>query len=417
MVELCKTRQTCRLCECSSLENVFNLTPTPPANAFVPRQALEETQAVFPLDIYFCNNCAHIQLLDVVDPSVLFENYVYVSGTSSTFVQHFANYAGSVTERYGSPNAESLVVDIGSNDGTLLAEFMKRGLKGLGIDPARDIAAQATANGIETIPSFFSPALADELVRTRGHADIVAANNVFAHADDLKGIVEGVRHLLNSDGVFIFEVSYLADVYEKTLFDTIYHEHLAYHSVKPLKRFFADNGMDFFGAERVDSHGGSFRGHVQHQGGPHKADGSVEALVEHEEGLGLDHAATFIAYAAKIDALKTELGSLLRDLKSNGKSIVGFGAPAKATTLMYHFGIGTDLIDFIIDDSPLKQGLLSPGLHVPILDSSALYDNPPDAVVILAWNFAEPIMNNHVRYLDQGGQFIVPLPTVEVIKR
>ncbi len=235
----------------------------------------------------------------------------------------------------------------------------------------------------------------------------------FAHADNLKGMVEGVRTLLAPTGVFVFEVSYLADVVTDTLFDTIYHEHLAYHSVKPLKRFFEDNAMRLFSAERVPSHGGSLRGMAGLADGPHQADGSVEALIGLEEKSGLDRADTFSDFAARIDVLGDDLKKLTREIKAEGKSIAGFGAPAKATTFMYHFGIGPEIIDFIVDDSPLKQGLYSPGHHIPILAPDALYQRRPDYVIVLAWNFADAIIDNHQAFHDDGGRFIVPLPALE----
>jgi len=413
MSEPCRRRETCRLCGDIDLAPVLKLTPTPPANAFVNKDALDTEQARFPLDVFFCSTCFHVQLLDVVDPGLLFENYVYVSGTSPAFVKHFNDYASTVINRF-SPAPESLVIDIGSNDGTLLSAFQSRGMNVLGIDPAQDIAAKATEAGIETIADFFSPDLAKKIPTDRGPAAIVTANNVFAHADDLKGIVEGVRGLLATDGVFVFEVSYLADVVADTLFDTIYHEHLAYHSVKPLRRFFEAGGMHLFSAERVSSHGGSLRGMAGLEGGPHDEDGSVADLATLEEDMGLDRAETFVDFGHNIDALGTKLEALLADFKADGKTIAGFGAPAKATTLMYHFGIGPEKIDFIVDDSPLKQGLFSPGAHIPVLPSDALYERRPDYVLILAWNFAEPIMDKHSAFLEGGGRFIVPLPDLQI---
>jgi SAM-dependent methyltransferase len=390
------------------------MTPTPPANAFVGADALDEKQPAFPLDLFFCDDCAHVQLLDVVDPELLFANYVYVSGTSPVFVKHFEDYAATIVERFVPKPTGSLVIDIGSNDGTLLSHFKALGLNVLGIDPARDIAAAATAYGIETLPVFFNADLAEEIKIRHGAAQVITANNVFAHADDLTGITRGIQSLLAPDGVFVFEASYLVDVFEDTLFDTIYHEHLAYHSVKPLAAFLSSHGMELIAAERVSSHGGSLRGIAQLAGGPHQTDGSVAALTQHEANLGLHQAGTFCAFGTKIKAIKDQLTVVLEELKSAGKIIAGFGAPAKATTLMYHFGIGPEMIDFIVDDSPLKQGLYSPGMHIPVLPSEAIYSKKPDAVVILAWNFAKPIMHNHARYREQGGKFIVPLPSVEV---
>lgn len=413
MPQHCHRRTNCRLCQGERLTLAFSLTPTPPANAFVGKEALNSRQESFPLNVYFCDDCFHVQLLDVVDPSVLFENYVYVSGTSPVFVAHFKEYAKDLINRF-SPPRDSLAVDIGSNDGTLLGFFRDAGLRVLGVDPARDIARMANERGIETLPEFFSPELATKMRADYGPASLVTANNVFAHIDDLRGVVAGVRELLAPDGVFAFEVSYLVDVYEKTLFDTIYHEHLDYHTVKPLRDFFAANDLEMIEAARSPSHGGSLRGMAQLSGADRPVGASVGEMVQLEERLGLDRVETLIAFADRIDALGQKLGSLLAKLKAEGKSIAGFGAPAKATTLMYHFGIGPDIIDFIVDDSPLKQGLFSPGYHVPVLSSESIYNRKPDYLLILAWNFAEPIMANHKAFTAGGGRFIVPLPELEI---
>ena len=353
-----------------------------------------------------------MQLLDVVDPAVLFENYVYVSGTSPLFVRHFEDYAAFVIEDYA-PAPGSLVFDIGSNDATLLKAFKKSGHRVLGVDPAKDIAARATAEGVETINGFFSPAMAEDIRTKHGPAAVITANNVFAHIDDLGGVLDGVYSLLFDDGVFVFEVSYLVDVFEHTLFDTIYHEHLAYHAVGPLVSFMQAHDMALIGAERVSSHGGSLRAVAQRKGGARPVSDSVAELVAIEQKMGLDKAATYRDFGARINVLKAELSSLLLDKKARGRTIAAFGAPAKATTLMYHFGIGPDIIDFIVDDSPLKQGLYSPGMHIPVLPTSVIYDNPPDDIIILAWNFAGPIMEKHEQFKASGGQFIVPLPRLE----
>lgn len=407
-------RTTCRLCGGRHLTEVVRLAPTPPANAFVPASDLNTPQERFPLDVFFCEDCAHVQLLDVVDPRVLFEHYVYVSGTSPVFVKHFEDYAAFVLERF-KPVAGGLVLDIGSNDGTLLSFFQKAGMRVLGIDPAQEISAEATARGIPTICGFFGADKGAEINASHGKAEVITANNVFAHIDDLSGVVDGVRGLLSPSGVFVFEVSYLVDVFENTLFDTIYHEHLDYHSVKPLVRFFAAKGMELVEAIRVGSHGGSLRGIAQLKGGPHPVGVSVAEAVALEEKLGLDKASTLAKFAADIEALGTELNTLLKTLKAEGKRIGGFGAPAKATTLMYHFGIGPELIDFIIDDSPLKQGLYSPGMHIPVVSSADGFARKPDYLVILAWNFAKAIIDKNAAFRQAGGKFIIPIPKVEVV--
>ena len=406
-------RNTCRLCGGKDLTLVISLQPTPPANAFVSKDALGQAQECYPLDVFFCESCAHVQLLDVVDPKILFENYVYVSGTSPVFVEHFRAYANDVISRFTAPD-NGLAVDIGSNDGTLLRFFRDAGWRVLGVDPARDIARQATLSGIETKTAFFTPELAATIKKEKGPAKVITANNVFAHADDLKGITQGIHALLDDDGIFVFEVSYLLDVVEKTLFDTIYHEHLAYHSVKPLVQFMATNDMELIDAQRVDSHGGSLRAIAQKKGGPRKASPALAKAVAQEEELGLNKAETFKKFAISIETLKEDLGQLLRRLKTEGKSIAAFGAPAKATTLMYHFGIGADIIDFIVDDSPLKQGLYSPGMHIEVVSSEAIKERNPDYLLMLAWNFAQPIMEKQTDFKTRGGKFIIPLPKLEV---
>ncbi len=407
-------RTSCRLCGGGALERVLSLTPTPPANAFIAKSELSAAQPVFPLDVFFCSACGHVQLLDIVDPSILFENYVYVSGTSPVFVKHFEDYASDMIGRF-TPAAGALVVDIGSNDGTLLGFFKRAGMTVLGVDPASAIAEDATRRGIETWAGFFSPDMAARIRAERGPAAIVTANNVFAHIDDLGVVLAGVRLLLAPEGVFAFEVSYLGDVVEKTLFDTIYHEHLSYHSVKPLVRFFAANGMELIEALRVPSHGGSLRGIAKLKGGPRKVGASVAEMLADETKAGLDRAETFVKFGRDIEAIKTELSQLLRGLKAEGKSIAAFGAPAKATTLMYHFGIGPEVVDFVVDDSPLKQGLFTPGLHIPVVPASEIAIRRPDYLIVLAWNFAPAIIAKNSVFRDNGGRFIVPLPRVEVI--
>lgn len=408
-----RRRMACRLCGCQVLSLVLQLTPTPPANAFVSADMLLDEQDAYPLDVFLCDGCGHLQLLDVVNPDVLFRDYVYVSSTSPVFVDHFRRYADQVIET-ASPPDDALVVEIGSNDGTFLRFFRERGLRVLGVDPALKIAMEATRAGIETMPAFFDADLARQIRQERGPASVVAANNVLAHADDLAGIAAGIRELLSPDGICVFEVSYLMDVVSDTLFDTIYHEHLSYHAVKPLVEFFGRHGMELIDVERVATHGGSIRGTAQLVGGGREVSPRVSELVACEETLGLQSAGTFESLAARIDNVKASLSGLIRDLKAQGKTIAGFGAPAKATTLLYHLNLG-GVLDFIVDDSPLKQNLFTPGHHIPVLPAQAIYDRRPGYVLVLAWNFAQSIMSNHKRFTEQGGRFILPMPEVRVV--
>jgi len=411
LAAVCTRRITCRLCDSTNLQTVLVLEPTPPANNFVTAAEVVVPQQAFPLDVALCADCAHVQLLHVVDPRLLFENYVYVSGTSPVFVEHFKSYAVDVGSRV-QVRADDLVVDIGSNDGTLLRCFLDLGCRVLGIDPARSIAEAATASGIETLAAFFTPALAAQVRESHGSAKVVTANNVFAHIDDLRAVLDGVRALLAPDGVFVFEVSYLVDVFEKTLFDTIYHEHLSYHDVGPLVGFFAANGMQMFDAQRVGSHGGSLRGFAQLAGGPRVVQPGLGALVRLEKDLGLDRRMTFDNFGTRINGLRDALTTVLSDFKGRGESVAGFGAPAKATTLLHHFKMGADVLDYIIDDSPLKQGLFTPGQHIPVLPAVVLESRPTDNLLVLAWNFADSIIAKNVAFTEGGGRFIVPLPEI-----
>jgi|TARA_B100002003_G_C14137285_1_gene546993 SAM-dependent methyltransferase len=396
------------------LELVFELTPTPPANEFVRESKIGETQHCFPLDVYQCLHCGHVQLLTAIQPETLFREYVYVSGTSPVFVNHFRSYAESIIQDYGILE-DSLIVEIGSNDGTLLSFFKEKGMRVLGIDPATIIAERTASIGIETIAHFFDEQLGREIHQERGPASVIPANNVFAHVDDLIGFVSGIRELLADDGIFVFEVSYLLDVYEKTLFDMTYHEHLSYHSVTPLKSFFQSQGLQLIHVERVDTHGGSLRGIVQKAGGFRETNDSIRKLVDLELKLGLNKPGTWVKFKERVDKKGQELMELLKLLKKKKKNISGYGAPAKSTTLMYQYGIDSDTIDYIVDDSPWKQTLFSPGLHIPLVSSSMLKRRPPDYLLILAWNFAESIMDNLKGFAEAGGKFIVPLPDLHVI--
>lgn len=407
-------RNDCRLCNSRNLNSVIKLEETPPANAFVNEEELYIKQKKYPLELFFCEDCNHLQLSTVVDPKKLFEKYVYVSGTSNVFVKHFEKYADFIIKKY-SPKKESLIIDIGSNDGTLLGFFKSRGYKILGVDPAKKIAKNATAKGIQTIASFFNKDLTKKIIKDFGKATIITANNVFAHSNELDEIIDSVKLLLNEEGLFIFEVSYLIDVYEKSLFDTIYHEHLAYHSVKPLKAFFDKHNMELIDVIRIDTHGGSIRGIVQNKKGPREVNTSVEELIKLENNLGFSDSKTFKDFSNKISKIKKELKELLISFKKEGKSIAGFGAPAKATTLMYQFGFNKDLIDFIVDDNPLKQNTFTPGIHIPVVSSQVIKERKPDYLLILAWNFSESIIKNHSYFSAQNGKFIVPLPQIKII--
>lgn len=409
-----KTNSVCRICASSGLERVLSLGPTPPANAFLKKEDLGKKEPLFPLDVYLCRTCGLLQLIHCVSPDLLFRDYVYASSTSPSFVDHFRRLARDLHARLGLA-AGDLVVDVGSNDGILLGPFKELGMQVLGIDPAVRIAARATASGIETLPEYFGPDLARRLERERGEAALVTAANVFAHVDDLAGFLEAVKAWLKPGGVFLVEAPYLADLLDQNLFDTIYHEHLSYFAAAPLKTLFDRSGLDMFDIQRTDSHGGSLRVLAQKAGAGRAPDPSVRRFLEDEKSRNLGSLETYAAFARKVERNKTELNLLVEDLKSKGSRIAGYGAPAKGNTLLNYFQITSRVLDYIVDDSPLKQGLYTPGTHIPVVGPDRLSRDPPDCILILAWNFARPIMEKLSGFRKAGGRFLLPVPTPQLL--
>ena len=408
-------RTDCRLCGGRQLELVVPITATPVADAYVTKDQVGQPQPRFPLDMYMCRSCGHVQLLDVVDPRVLFSHYSYFSGRSGGLVKHFGEYANGVIGR-NAIKPGSLVVDIGSNDGAFLRFFQQQGMKVLGIDPAENIARVANESGIETLPEFLNVALSRKLRAERGPAQVVSANNVFAHSDDMGGMADAVRELLADDGVFVFEVSYLLDVIDHMLLGTIFHEHVCYHSVHPLDAFLRRHGMELIDVERVTIQGGSLIGTAQRLGGPRKVGPAVAELKALEDQRKLHEPATLRAFSDRIEAVRRDVSTLLKKIKGEGHSIAGFGAARGGTLLMYHFDFG-DLLDFIVDDSPDKQGMYSPGHQIAVLPTTALYERKPDYVFILAWVHSKPIIQSHQRYLAEGGKFITCFPKIEIVAK
>ena len=403
------------MCDGNSLSKTVSLSPTPPGNDFLSEQELGRHEQLYPLDLYFCEDCYHVQLGHIVDPHILYQkNYTYVSATSKQFVDHLKNYAVDMIKRFNL-KSNSLVVDIGSNDGTCLSFFQDNGMKVLGVDPATEIAQKATEDGIETINDFFSHNLAIKLRNEHGPANYITSHNACAHIDNLLDVIKGVACWLDESGIFVLEVGYLVDVYTNTWFDTIYHEHLDFHTVAPFEKLFERANMEVIGVDRISPQGGSIRVIAQKINGKFQRDDSVDELIKLEHELGLDKAKTFHEFEDKINIVREKLQKLVYELKANNKSIAGFGAPTKATTLMSHFGIDENILDFIVDDNPLKQGLYTPISHIPVLSADELYERKPDYVLILAWNFADPIMKNHKKYSEEIGQFILPMPIPQIV--
>jgi len=414
MKEHLTRRTACRLCGGTNLELVLPIAASPIGDAYVSKERLGEEQGLFPLDLYLCHGCGHVQNVDIVDPEILFRDYTFATSEHTSLVDHYRRYAKEIVARFP-PAPDSLVVEIGSNDGTLLRFFSEQGFRVIGVDPATHIAAGATASGIPTLPEFFDEMLAGTIREQHGAAAIVAANNVFAHADDLVGIMRGVRTLLADDGVFVFEASYLVDIVDRFLFDTVYHEHVSYHSVAPLTRCLEENGIQLFDVQRIASKGGSIRGFAQRiPGGRRPVEPIIGELLAEEKKRGFAEADIYRSFGKAIDLRKAAVTKLIDEALRAGKKVAGYGASTTVTTLLWHFNLMQKL-EFLVDDNPLKQGLFSPRCHLPVIPSEELYVQRPDYVIILAWNYAEAIIKRHQRFLDEGGKFVVPLPSLRVV--
>ena len=406
-------KNSCRICGGKRLAKVLSFGPTPLANAFLEKHEVRSEEMYYTLDAYLCRDCGLIQLLDVVAPEILFKDYVYVSSTSPVFVAHFQKFSDKAYGRF-SLNKESFVVDIGSNDGILLKPFKRLGVRVLGVEPDRAIAHIARKAGIDTVVKFFSPALAQRIVRRYGRANLITATNVFAHIDDIHAVARGVKALLKPEGVFVIEVPYLGDFLRKNLFDTVYHEHLSYFSLGSLAAFLKRAGMKIIDVERVSTHGGSLRVFAAKAASRRSVKTSVRTLLLDEKKKKLQSEETYRRYGIRIQKNRAQLLSLLAGLKGQGKRIAGYGAPAKGNTLLNFFSIGCELLEYIVDDSPHKQGKHTPGKRIPVVSVDELAKNPPDYLLILAWNFAPSIMKKNESFRKRG-RFIIPVPTPRIV--
>jgi SAM-dependent methyltransferase len=413
------TVRTCRACGTAQLAPVLSLGSSPLANALVRPPGQKRPQSLFPLDVLRCTACSLVQLSISVTPELLFRDYVYLSSVSDAFVTHARAIADRVADRR-TWHKDSLVVEIASNDGYLLQHYQARGIKVLGIEPARNIAKIAREKrGIDTIGEFFSRDLAEGLAAEGRHADVIHANNVLAHVPDLNGVLAGIRLLLKDDGEAIIEVPSLRDMIDHLEFDTIYHEHLFYFSVTALDRTFARAGLTIVDIEHLAVHGGSLRLFARRSDPRAKSTpqrtARLVAMLEAEQAWGVDDPSRYAQFQDNVIALKRRLIKLVHDLKRQGRRIAAYGAAAKGTTLLNFCGLGPAEIDFVVDRSPLKQGLLTPGTQLPIFPPAKLLEANPDFVLLLVWNFVDEVMAQQAEFLRRGGRFIVPLPEPRIV--
>lgn len=405
----------CMSCKSKDLSRFISLGLMPEAGSY-PRKEDIPNEKKFPLDVYFCNNCKLVQLLDIVDSDYLYRDYRYASSTTNTLRGHFEEYAKTVFERF-KLDKRSLVIDIGSNDGVLLLPFMKLGARAVGFEPAENISKLALSSGTCTINKFFNEENAAELARKEGKAKIITANNTLASIYNTDEVIKGVKAVLDKDGVFIFEVHYLLDLIKDLQFDQFYHQHMYYYAITPLKYYFEKQGMELFDVTRMQTHGGSIRAFTQFKKGPNKIQPIVHELMALEHDNGLDAPESYRKFTGKVTRLKNELVALLKKLKAEGKRIAGYGAPGKGNTLLNYFGIGADILDYIIDASPERYNRFIPGMHIPIYPPQKFKDEPPDYALMLAFTYKDEILAKEKEYLQNGGRFIIPLPEVEILPK
>ncbi len=409
---------TCRSCGGKRLRQILYLGELPLANALLTREQTLQPEDQYPLRLVFCTQCTLVQITETVPPDKLFKNYFYFSSFSDTVLENARKIADRLTERCHL-SGESLVVELASNDGYLLQYYKAKGIPILGVEPAENVARAAIEAGIPTLTKFFNARVAKEM-RTDGiQADVVHANNVAAHVADLHGFVEGIATLLKPDGVAVIENHYVKDLIDHVEFDSIYHEHLCYYSATSMRNLFARYNMNMVDIERLPVHGGSLRAYFQPAHGPCSlaTDGAkrVQALLDEEAAWGVGDFSFYQNFNRKVEALKEDLKTLLKEIKAQGKSVAVYGASAKSTTLLNTFGIGGETLDFVVDRSTVKQCHYTPGTHLPILSPEKLLEVQPDYVLLLTWNFADEILSQQATYRQRGGKFIIPIPEIRIL--
>ncbi len=404
------------LCRISGepLHTVLDLGSQPLGNGFLKPEEFSE-EYFYPMAAGFSEKSMMFQLIEQPEPERMFhEQYAFYSSTSRFMEQHFADFAGYVLKSGFLADDSPFVVELGCNDGIMLKHFAEAGMRHLGIEPSRNVAEVANSRGVRTLSEFFAEGVAEKIVEKDGQADAFLAANVMCHIPDIHGVVKGIRALLKPTGVVMFEDPYLGDVIEKTSYDQIYDEHVFLFSAHSIRYLFGLHGLELIDVLPQKTHGGSMRYVLAHFGA-YPVGEAVAKLIEKERKLGLDRTATFERFAEKVGQSRDDLVGLLKDLKAKGKRIAGYGATSKSTTILNYCGIGPDLIDYISDTTPIKQGKFTPGMHIPVKAYEAFNANPPDYAVLFAWNHAEEIMAKEKAYMEAGGKWIVHVPEVRVL--
>ena len=409
----CVTRKDCVLCQSSSIKEVLNFGKTPLANSYPSKKNTKEK--FFPLACFFCKDCGHLQLKYLVNPNLMFRNYMYVSGTSKVLVEHFKNYFLTIQRKINLKKKSDKILDIACNDGTFLNFFIKSGFRNvIGVEPATNLKKLNKDKKIDINSFFFTHKNSFKLKKKYKSFKIITANNVCAHIPDIKDFVLGVKNILEPDGLFIFEVSYLKDVVNKLTFDTIYHEHMSYHSLKPLLSFFERLGMSVLDFDLVEAQGGSIRVYVGHKN-QKIYEKKINNQIKKEKQMGLLDEKLFKKFHKRIKNQKKEITTIIhKNITKKNKILVGYGAPAKVTTFSYVFNLGTKSIRHIVDDNPLKQKKFTPGKNIKIISFEELKAINFDYIIILAWNFAPSIIKKLRQSIKKPFKIIVPFPKVSI---
>ncbi len=393
----------------------MNLGMSPLSNAYLTCQQLERMEPFYPLHVRICEGCFLVQLAEFESPERIFSDYAYFSSCSESWVQHARSYVEQMQDRL-SLTRESLVVELASNDGYLLQFFQAMQIPVLGVEPAANVARVAREKGIPTIAQFFSSETAGRLAAEGKRADLIVANNVLAHVPDLNDFVAGMTTLLKPEGVITLEFPHLMRLIEGNQFDTIYHEHFSYFSLFSVEQVLRSHNLTVFDVEELSTHGGSLRLYVWHAANSQPVNPQVEAMRKWEESRGVRDPDAYASFGTKIEEIKRNLLDFLIDAKRQGKRVAGYGAPAKANTLLNYCGIRTDFLDYTVDVSPHKQGHYLPGTHIPIYHPDKLRETRPDYVLILPWNIREEILTQMAGVRDWGGRFVIPIPRLEIIE-
>lgn len=403
----------CRVCGKSKLVKILDLGKMPLANSFLNKKDLGKPEQKFPLTVYFCKNCGLLQLLDVVNPEILFGHYYYLTSTSKPLSDHFIKLGAKLMKKF-IKSKNDLVIDIGGNDAVLL-DSIKNDCRVLNIEPAKNIAKISKKKGVDTINEFFGAELAERILKKYGPAKTITASNVFAHIDDLDDLLKSVKILLDKKGVFIVEVHWVGNLIGLSGsggFDQIYHEHLSYFSLATLEKLVNRFRLKIFDVGLIPIHGKSLRVYI---GRNRKVSKRVGRFLQKEKNLGLNKSQTYLNFSKKVEKNRNRLKDLFLKLRKENKKIVGYGAPAKGNTLLNYFQINDKILDFIVDDSPLKQGRYTPGTHIPIFSRDKLLKTRIDYFLLLAWNYAESILKKEQKLINQGVRFIIPVPGLKII--